>query len=332
MSEVEIGVPPEDVWPALVETEVARPWYFNLKAVGEFRPGAEVHWQQPDGTDAEISTVAEVAAPRRLVLKTRFLFAPIFAELAPHTVTFELEPLAAGSRVSMRVDAPEGPVAKLFAGEGRGILLGLRVALDPAVQAELARLDDIGEVEIHDVTPDRVADYQDFFDNSAFRDFPAWQFCYCSETNFAFTQEESTGRTGADNRRDMSRLIEEGKVTSLLAYADGKPVAWCNYGPTTRLAGVMHKLKLDAGEHEGVGSVSCFVISAPYRRHGIAKRLLDTACERLRMRGLKAVEAYPANPNNNPQHNYRGPLAMYLEAGFDPWRELERYTIVRKQL
>ena len=231
MSSVEIGLSPELVWQALVETDRRRPWYFDLKAVGEFAPGAEVRWLGGDDKEAEVSTVREVVAPRRLVLETRFLFAPSFAELAPHTVTYEVEPADVGSRLSMAVDAPPGPVAQLIARDGGAILQGLRVALDPALQAELARLDDIGEVEVLDVTPDRVGDYQDFFDKSAFRDYPAWQFCYCMETHFAGSADEQLARGGAENRRDMTRMIEDGQVTGLLAYAGGKPVAWCNTGP-----------------------------------------------------------------------------------------------------
>jgi len=201
-------------------------------------------------------------------------------------------------------------------------------------RAEIARLPVIGEVEIHDVTPDRLADYQAFFDHDAFRDYPVWQSCYCMETHRTQTEEEEewAARTAADNKRDMSAMISEGKVTGLLAYADGKPVGWCNYGETTRLSGVMKKLGLSAADHDGVGSVACFVIAAPYRGHGVAARLLDSAIDRLRQRGVRAVEAYPQRSEESAQANYRGPLSMFLHAGFEPYRETERNLIVRKTL
>jgi len=157
------------------------------------------------------------AAPRRLVLDTRFTFAPAFAAASPHTTTFEIEPAGAGSRVLMRVDvADEGPVRRLFENEGAGVLQGLRVAIDPAVQAELARRERIGEVAIHDVTAERIADYQAFFDNDAFRDYPAWSTCYCMETHFGGTPEAHLMRTAADNRAEMSRLLASGEATALL--------------------------------------------------------------------------------------------------------------------
>ena len=151
------------------------------------------------------------------------------------------------------------------------------------------------------------------------------------ETQLAQT-DEWAARTAAENRRDMSALITEGKVTGLLAYANGKAVGWCNYGETTRLGGVMRKLGLAAADHEGVGSVACFVIAAPYRGHGVASRLLDAAIERLHQRGVRAVEAYPRRFEDSAQANYRGPLSMYLRAGFELYRETDRNLIVRKTL
>lgn len=332
MKEIEVAAPPEAVWQALVETGAHRPWYYDLRPEGEFAPGGTLRWLQRDGKEAETSTVREAVPPQRLVLESRFLFAPAFASQPPHLVTYEIEGTQSGSRVRMDVDAAPGPVRNMFDGEGGATLQGLRLALDPAAQAELKRLDEIGAVEIRDVTPERVADYQDFFDNRAFRDYPAWQFCYCMHTHYDGDIEAEAGRTAVDNRRDMSRMIGDGEVTALLAFADGTPVAWCNYGPTTRLRGVMRQFKLDPAEQEGVGSIACFVVSAPYRGHGLARRLLDTACERLAARGLQWVEAYPPKEAGSPQHSYRGPLRMYLDAGFEPVREGGRHTVVRKRL
>jgi GNAT superfamily N-acetyltransferase len=152
------------------------------------------------------------------------------------------------------------------------------------------------------------------------------------ETHNSYTDEEWAARTARQNRRDMSEMISQNQVTALLAYANGKPVGWCNYGETTRLSSVMRRFGADPSDHEGVGSVACFVIAAPYRGHGIASRLLDAAVERLRSRGMRAVEGYPHRGADSAQTNYRGPLSMYLRAGFEPYRETERNVIVRKTL
>jgi GNAT superfamily N-acetyltransferase/uncharacterized protein YndB with AHSA1/START domain len=328
--EARINVPPDEVWESLVAPG-SRDWYYRLAAEGTFAAGEHVAWIDSEGGSAEESEVVEIDPPRRLVLRTRFVFAPPFAAAAPHVVTWEVAGDGKGSLVRMSWEA-DGPAARLLESEGDAQLQGLRLEVDPVARAELSRLLHIGEVAIRDVTPDRIADYEDFFDHHAFRDFPAWQSCYCMETHHTQDGGAWSERTGADNRGDMIKGIEHGQVTGLLAYVDGKPVGWCNYGESTRLAGLVHKLGLEAADHDGVGSVACFVIAAPYRGHGIAARLLDEAIDRLRSRGLRSVEAYPSRVGDSPQGNYRGPLAMYLRAGFAPHRETDRYLIVRKAL
>jgi ribosomal protein S18 acetylase RimI-like enzyme len=327
--EIELGVPADVVWNALVAPGI-REWYYRLTPEGDFAKGGHIKWIDRAGKLAEESEVVEVTPSARLVLHTRFLFAPPFAKEDPHTLAYDITPEPSGCRVRMSWSAGRY-VADLFESDGEGVVRGLRLVLDPIAQAEIARLPAIGEVVIHDVTPDRIADYQSFFDNDAFRDYPVWQSCYCMETHLAQT-DEWAARTAAQNRREMSAMIGEGKVTGLLAYVNGKPVGWCNYGETTRLSGVMNKLGLSAEDHDGVGSVACFVIAAPYRGHGVAASLLDAAIERLRQRGVRAVEAYPRRTEDSAQANYRGPIGMYLRAGFELYSDKDKSVIVRKTL
>ncbi|HET7466040.1 MAG TPA: GNAT family N-acetyltransferase [Candidatus Dormibacteraeota bacterium] len=328
--ELHVNAAPEAVWQEITK-QGRNTWYFMLDVEGTFAAGEHVIWKA-GGDLAEEADVVAADPPRRLELRTKLLFAPNLAELPPHRLVWEVAPDDGGSLVTLSWQA-EPAASNLYASEGEGILRGLRLAVDPSARAEFARLPEIGEVVVRDVTPDRVDDYLDFFDHRAFRDFPAWQSCYCMETHRDHTDEEWSARTGADNRADMQAMIGAGRVTALLAYAEGKPVGWCNYGETTRLSGVMMKLGLDAAEHDRVGSIACFVIAAPYRGHGVATRLLDTAVDRLRERGMRAVEAYPRKQDEGTdQAHYRGSLRMYEKAGFEPYRENDRYFVMRKTL
>jgi ribosomal protein S18 acetylase RimI-like enzyme/uncharacterized protein YndB with AHSA1/START domain len=330
-AEVVIGVRRDKVWEVLVAPG-RRDWYYRLTAEGGFSSGARVRWLDVTGSAAEESEVIEAAPPRRLVMRTRFMFAPNFAAATPHTVTWELTGTENECRVRLSWEG-EGSAVGLMESEAGSQLQGLRLAADPVARKELERLSDIGQIEVRDVTPELIPEYQRFFDQYAFRDFPAWQSCYCMETHRTQGDAEWAERTGGDNRREMTDLIGRGQVTALLAFAGEQPVGWCNYGETTRLAGVMHKLKLQPADQEGVGSVACFVIAAPYRGHGVASKLLDAAIERLLARGLRAVEAYPSRTGDDtPQGNYRGPLSLFLRAGFEPYRELDRHLVVRKTL
>lgn len=329
---IELGVPRNIVWDLLVGVG-RRDWYYRLNPIGEFIDGAHISWVDVEGKSVEESDVVTVEPGRRLVLRTRFVFAPGLAAAEPHTVKWEVTGDGARSAARMSWDA-DGPASQMLASEAHALLEGLRLAADPAARAELARLDQIGEVEIRDVSPALLPAYLDFFDHSAFRDFPEWQSCYCIETHLSanLSPDELAQRVAEDNRHDMSESIKQGEVTALLAFDGGKPIGWCDYGETTRLGGLMHKFGLTAPDHEGVGSVACFVIAAPYRRHGVASRLLDAAVERLRAKGMNAVEAYPTRSGDSQHTNYRGPLAMYLRAGFEPYREAGKHLILRKGL
>jgi ribosomal protein S18 acetylase RimI-like enzyme/uncharacterized protein YndB with AHSA1/START domain len=329
-AEITLDVSPQTAWEAIVSPRPRR-WYYRLTPHGDFVEGARVRWSDSDGTAAEESEVMKVEAPGRLVLRSRLLYSPALAAQPPHTLTWEVTKKGGGCSVRMSWRASE-MVAGLLGAEAGNLLKGLRLEHDAAAQAEIARKPDIGPVAVEDLTPERLRDYQSFFDHDAFRDFPGWQSCYCMETHRTQTDEEWAVRTARDNRRDMSAMIADGKVTALLAYAEGKPVGWCNYGETSRLNGVMHRFGLSVAGQQGFGSIACFVIAAPYRGHGVATRLLEAALERLRGRGVKVAEAYPAKELESAQANYRGPLGMYTAAGFTVHRETGRHLIVRKTL
>ncbi len=331
-SSIEIAASRHAVWELLVGPG-RRDWYYRLNPQGEFVEGAQISWLDADGKAVEESDVVAIEPERQLVLRTRFLFSASLAAAAPHLLTWEVTGDGDRCTVQMSWDA-EGPASKMLASEAHAQLEALRLAADPAARAELARLDRIGEVEIRDVNPDLVSAYLDFFDHDAFRDYPEWQSCYCIESHRPanVTDDEWGERVAEDNRRDMSESIKRREVTALLAFEGGKPIGWCNYGETTRLGGLMHRFGLASSDHEGVGSVACFVISAPYRGHGVASMLLDAAVERLRAKGVRAVEAYPRRSDDSQHSNYRGPLAMFIRAGFEPYGEAGSHLVLRKSL
>jgi len=192
--------------------------------------------------------------------------------------------------------------------------------------------DNMGEPVIRELTPELLEDYLKFFDHDAFADNPDWAGCYCMYYHFSGTDEEWFARTASDNRAAISDLIRNGEAHGLLAYVDGKPVGWCKAAPRLSLPRLgLHK-DLQVDDADRVGSIVCFVIAKPYRGHGIARSLLDAACEVLARRGLAFAEAYPRRHAESEADNYPGPLKMYLAAGFTIFREVDRCAIVRKPL
>ena len=331
MKSKHLAAPVGAIWELLVGTG-RRDWYYRLSAEGTFEAGARVRWVDTRGETAEESEVLELSAPLLVKLRTRFVFAPALAAAPAHEMTWELNPDQSGTRVTLSWSG-SGPAQSLLESEGSAILDGLALAVDPATRAAVERLPEIGPLEIRDLTPTLLADYQRFFDQEAFRDFPAWQSCYCVEPLWDGSEDEWAPRTAAHNREEMSERVGAGRVTALLAFAGDRPVAWCHYGESTALAGLARRYGLEAADHEGVASIACFVVASQYRGHGVATRLLDEVLDRLRAKGLRAVEAYPpAESDGTAQGSYRGPREMYLRAGFEPYREAGRAVIVRKAL
>src|SRR5437588_1331553 len=207
-----LAVPAQAVWELLLGSG-RRDWYYRLSSEGSFEPGAKVRWLDTRGETAEESEVLEMSAPLLLKLRTRFLFAPALAAAPAHELTWELSPERDGTLVTLSWTG-SGPAVSLLESEGGAILEGLALAADPEARAALERLPEIGPLAIRDLTPELLADYQRFFDQEAFRDYPAWQSCYCMETLWDGSDEEWAPRTAADNRREMSVRVGAGRVAA----------------------------------------------------------------------------------------------------------------------
>ncbi len=78
----------------------------------------------------------------------------------------------------------------------------------------------------------------------------------------------------------------------------------------------------------------CFVVAPAWRQRGVARRLLDYACDLRRRQGLTVVQAYPAREADSPGGMHFGPLKLYLDAGFTVWRDVpdDPSVTVRKSL
>jgi GNAT superfamily N-acetyltransferase len=115
-----------------------------------------------------------------------------------------------------------------------------------------------------------------------------------------------------------------------LAYADGVPVGWCNAAPRPLLRALDDEPIPDA---EQVGAIVCFLVEPSHRGRGIARQLLEAACEGLREQGLRFAEGNPAAEAASAAENHCGPLSLYLSAGFSVHREDEDGSVyVRRAL
>jgi len=193
-------------------------------------------------------------------------------------------------------------------------------------------LPEIGEIEIHPVTEDRVDDWLHFFDFDGFAGNPDWGSCYCLEPHDP-PPEEMPERLWSYNRNTMAGRLRDGRALGYLAYVDGRPAGWVNASSRADYAERLRSADPGGPAPESVVGVSCFVIAPPYRRHGVAGALLDRVIADAEGRGASWVEGYPKkDPEEGDAGSFRGPRPMYEVRGFELVREREHDTVMRREV
>jgi len=191
------------------------------------------------------------------------------------------------------------------------------------------RLSDIGGIEVHPVTQDRINDWLRFFDHDGFAGNPDWASCYCLEPHVPATPEHPE-RGWRETRAIMADRLRGCTTFGYLAYVDGRPAGWVNASVRSDY-GLYRDVVSHGPDPASVIGVSCFVIAPPFRRHGIAAALLDRVIADASGRGAIWIEAYPHNaPEESDASHFRGPRSMYDARGFEPVAVRERDTVMRR--
>ena len=192
-------------------------------------------------------------------------------------------------------------------------------------------------VQVLQLTPEKVDRYLEFFDKEAFTDFPDWSGCYCGFYDTPGDTWDAGASAGPEHRAARAERIRLGEAHGLLAVADGKVVGWCNAQARSDFRNMRRYSVVVDDPSELVGSIMCFLIAPGYRGKGIGTTLMNTACGMFQREGLNVAEGYPTTSSVKraweipwAEENYKGPLNMYLKAGFKIHRQFERFAIVRK--
>jgi len=101
-----------------------------------------------------------------------------------------------------------------------------------------------------------------------------------------------------DNRAALHRQITAAEVpVGLVALAGQHPVGWTRVAPRSQLPGVLSNraLRRILADDPGAWWVTCFVVDARYRGHGVGQALLTGAVSHARNHGASAVEGHPVD-------------------------------------
>ena len=101
------------------------------------------------------------------------------------------------------------------------------------------------EFDIRPLTPQRLGDLLNFFEQRAFADHPKWASCYCHFPHADHDNIVWSERTGEQNRAATCQRVADGTMMGWLAYADAgdgkgsQAVGWCNAGPRRFIEGML---------------------------------------------------------------------------------------------
>ncbi len=147
--------------------------------------------------------------------------------------------------------------------------------------------------------------------------------------HWRLTQADYERQKGDVNKRAMRTLVSSGETPGLLAYADGRPVAWCAVAPRAAYPRLTRSRILKPLDETPVWSVVCFFVDKAYRNKGVSVRLLEAACAYVRNQGGAVVEGYPVEPKKAvmpPAFAWTGLASAFVRAGF---RECARRSETR---
>ncbi len=101
-------------------------------------------------------------------------------------------------------------------------------------------------------------------------------------------RKDFDAQRGEKNKIAMKAIVDSGEIPGILAYHDGKPIAWCSLARSRILKPV---------DEQAVWSVVCLFIEKSYRKMGVASLLLEADCDFAALRSAKIVEGYPVEPD-----------------------------------
>ncbi|MEU8227471.1 GNAT family N-acetyltransferase [Kribbella sp. NPDC048915] len=142
--------------------------------------------------------------------------------------------------------------------------------------------------------------------------------CFCQ---YFRLRGKAWSEASPDQHREALRhqVCDGERPPGVVAYDGNVPVGWCAVGPRTSYPRVVASPYWRT-DHPDAWVITCFVVPVGQRRKGIAGELSAGALELARSYGARTVEACAvdtAAAGRVPSADlYRGPLSVYLAAGF----------------
>ncbi|WP_173714920.1 GNAT family N-acetyltransferase [Clostridium beijerinckii] len=197
---------------------------------------------------------------------------------------------------------------------------------------------DMNNINICKLTPERLDDYLYFFENIAHTDNKEWGRCYC--VNFCSDNNLGIAELLRDpevRRKYAIKYVNENIIQGYLAYYDGQVIGWCNTNDKKDCLGcfgwqiISGKTKA-IEESIRVKSVFCFTVAPSMRGKHVATALLERVIQDATKEGYDYIESYPNKTECDMYYNFVGPIGLYEKFGFIQFGETENRLVFRKKL
>lgn len=179
-------------------------------------------------------------------------------------------------------------------------------------------------LEFHPLTPERWQDFEALFGERG-----ACGGCWCMWWRIARSQFEK--QKGERNKQAMKKLVDGGHVPGIIAYQNGRPIAWCSVAPRESFPVLERSRVLKPVDEQSVWSIVCFFVAKEDRRAGVSVKLLKAAVDFVRAQGGRIVEGYPVEPKKEQADAFvwTGLASAFVKAGF---KEVERRSETRPMM
>jgi GNAT superfamily N-acetyltransferase len=144
-----------------------------------------------------------------------------------------------------------------------------------------------------------------------------------------------SGQAGADNKRQLCELVDNGIVPGLIGYVDGAPAGWISLGPREDYAKLARSPIMKPVDDRDVWSVVCTFVAKSFRGQGVQHRLLQAAIRYAREQGVRTLEAYPVDKPERSHNEFMffGARSLYERAGFtEVVRRSPTRVVMRREL
>lgn len=180
-------------------------------------------------------------------------------------------------------------------------------------------------IEVKKLDSNMTEAYLTFFDQRAFSDGNAEKGCYCVWHHWTDKHEQERSLMPESERPYRKRnyakeLIQNGTLNGFAAFYEGQIVGFCNADTKDhyfRMSRENHPDSwINVNENDKILAIVCFIVAPDMRRKGVAKALLECACQYAQENGYDYVEGYPSE-GEFAVNNCGGSASMYMEQGFE---------------